>query len=165
MLSFVLVKPGNPTLTLHPDLLEGQNEESHYCTGEVGQPPGNLEIQIKRSSDSDFTRYRPPNQKTTLSLVNSENCSSVTKLTFSVDLTSDSWTNVTVRCVVSGLASNHTLGPQYSSSEYIVSGIPSKYYTKHCKNIPSIFLPTYLVHGSHENLNSLCIYLFLKILL
>lgn len=137
MLSFVLVKPGNPKLTLHPDLLEGQNDESHYCTGEVGRPPGNLEIQIKRSSDSDFTRYRPPNQKTTLSLVNSENCSSVTKLTFSVDLTSDSWTNVTVRCVVSGLASsNHTLGPLYSSSEYIVSSIPSKYYTKHCKNIP-----------------------------
>ncbi|XP_078310995.1 uncharacterized protein LOC111135241 isoform X2 [Crassostrea virginica] len=124
------VKPGNPKLTLHPDLLEGQNDESHYCTGEVGRPPGNLEIQIKRSSDSDFTRYRPPNQKTTLSMVNSENCSSVTKLTFSVDLTSDRWTNVTVRCVVSGLASsNHTLGPQHSSSEYIVSSIPSDFCT------------------------------------
>lgn len=138
MLSFVLVKPGNPTLTLHPDLLEGQNEESHYCTGEVGRPPGNLEIQIKRSSDSDFTRYRPPNQKTTLSLVTSENCSSVTKLTFSVDLTSDSWTNVTVRCVVSGLASNQTSEPQFTSSEYIVTSIPSKYYIKHCKKVSPI---------------------------
>ena len=130
-----LVKPGSPKLTLHPGLLEGKNDESHYCTGEVGQPPGNLEIQIKRSSDSEFTRYSPPNQKTKLSLVDSENCSSVTNLTFSVDLTSDSWTNVTVRCVVSGLASNQTSEPQFTSSEYIVTSIPSKFYIKHCKSV------------------------------
>lgn len=121
------VKPKNPTLTLNPNLVDGENSLSHSCTGNVGNPPGSLQIQIRRSTDSNFTEYITPRQIKSSSLVNAGNCSYIKTLNFSIDLTTDSWSNVTIRCVALNSVSLKDNDPVPSSILYIRTSISSKY--------------------------------------
>ncbi|XP_062597966.1 serine-rich adhesin for platelets-like [Saccostrea cucullata] len=122
------VKPGIPQLTLHPNLIDGENLMSHVCTGDVGHPPGKLEIQIKRPGDTDFSIYQSAGQ----TRMNSEvagNCSSTQTLDFSIDLSSDSWRNVTIRCLALNSVALNSTGKPPSSREYTLSSIPGNYCT------------------------------------
>lgn len=123
---FGTVKPENPSLKLHHNLLDGQISKSHSCTGYIGNPPGFLEIQIKQSSNSNFTKYSTPMQKMSSSLVETENCSFRQTIEFSIDLTSESWINVTMRCVAFNPISLEATDLVPSSMLYSVTSISSK---------------------------------------
>ncbi|XP_048745227.2 mucin-2-like isoform X2 [Ostrea edulis] len=128
------VKPNPPLITLHADLIDGQNQRTHSCTGDVGHPVGELEIQIKRPGETEFKNYHPANQKRVYSL-SSKNCSNVQTMNFSIDLTADSWSNVTVRCVAFNPESLNSTDIVPSSTEYTISSVPSDY----CSNKNSTY--------------------------
>lgn len=129
------VKPENPSLKLHHNLLDGQISKSHSCTGYIGNPPGFLEIQIKQSSNSNFTKYSTPMQKISSSLVETENCSFRQTIEFSIDLTSESWINVTMRCVAFNPISLEATDLVPSSMLYSVTSISNDF----CKNKTEYF--------------------------
>lgn len=119
------VKPKNPTLSLNPSLVDGENSLSHSCTGNVGNPPGSLQIQIRRSADSNFTEYSTPRQIKSSSLESAGNCSYIKTLSFSIDLTSESWSNMTIRCVALNTVSLEDDDPVPNSILYTRTSISS----------------------------------------
>lgn len=145
------VKPTNPSLTLNPNLVDGENSESHICTGNVGNPPGSLQIQIMRSSDSNFTNYSTLRQLKSRSTVNAGNCSFIERLSFSIDLTTDSWSNVTIRCVALNSLSLTDNDAVPSSILYTITSISSKYncfiswtYETLCSHVIGMIMPIIL---------------------
>uniref|UniRef100_A0A8W8J274 C1q domain-containing protein n=1 Tax=Magallana gigas TaxID=29159 RepID=A0A8W8J274_MAGGI len=124
------VKPKNPTLSLNPSLVDGENSLSHSCTGNVGNPPGSLQIQIRRSADSNFTEYSTPRQIKSSSLESAGNCSYIKTLSFSIDLTTESWSNMTIRCVALNTVSLEDDDPVPSSILYTRTSISSEF----CEN-------------------------------
>eukprot|EP00105_Crassostrea_gigas_P025428 XP_011446016.1 PREDICTED: uncharacterized protein LOC105341281 isoform X2 [Crassostrea gigas] len=124
------VKPKNPTLSLNPSLVDGENSLSHSCTGNVGNPPGSLQIQIRRSADSNFTEYSTPRQIKSSSLESAGNCSYIKTLSFSIDLTTESWSNMTIRCVALNTVSVEDDDPVPSSILYTRTSISSEF----CEN-------------------------------
>ncbi|XP_062602631.1 uncharacterized protein LOC134264347 [Saccostrea cucullata] len=159
------VKPETPKLRFHPNLIEGENLRSHACTGEVGHPPGKLEIEIKRPGDTEFSTYHPAGQERIYSEVVG-NCSSIQTLDFSIDLSSDSWNNVTARCIaLNAVALNSTEIPP-SSKEYTISSLAadfcsnktSTYFEHHPMGCPFyVWCITGKPYGMECSTKSLCI--------
>lgn len=107
---------------------EGTNKGTHYCIGDVGNPPGTMTLEIKNGESGNFTSFSPSTQRSSNRM---ENCTYKAKLSFSIDFKTNNITGHYIRCVAASY--QQTSGSPFYSDEIRISPLPGKLFKLHEK--------------------------------
>ncbi|CAC5391884.1 unnamed protein product [Mytilus coruscus] len=119
----IIIQKKTVNMTVHADQIVGltspRTSNLHACTGNVGNPPENITIEIQLAGDDNYHTISPSYKTETDTTVN---CGITRVLKFWIDFTMAMY-NATIRCKVTNDL-NPNESPIYSNPEtlYLVSG-------------------------------------------